>query len=322
MRTLVTGGAGFVGSAFVRRVLDTSDDAVTVFDAFTYAGNRANLADLSDVYADRLQIVVGDITDRSAVRAVMEGHEAVVHLAAETHVDRSLADPDVFVRTNCTGTVVVCDEATRVGVDRFLHVSTDEVYGPVLDGASLENDPLRPSSPYAASKAGSDLIALSHHTSFGLPVTVARSANQYGPRQYPEKLIPRSITSLLTGAKLALYGDGRHVRDWLHVDDNVVVLQRLLRHGIAGEIYNVAGHHLRTNTEVAETILDCLGLDWSSVERVADRPGHDRRYAMDTAKVEALGPIPPRPLEAAVADTVRWYVDHRAWWAPLLAPLR
>jgi len=222
VRILVTGGAGFIGSAFVRHVLASSDDHVTVFDALTYAGNPANLAGLD---ADpRYRFVQGDVADRDAVGRAMRDHDAVVHLAAETHVDRSLLAPDVFVRTNCTGTNVVCDEATRSGVARFLHVSTDEVYGSIEEGAFTEADPLAPTSPYSASKAGSDLIALSYHSSQGLPVGVTRSSNQFGPRQFPEKLIPHFVTTLLRGGEVPLYGDGLNVRDWLFVDDNCAAL--------------------------------------------------------------------------------------------------
>ncbi|HEX2574902.1 MAG TPA: dTDP-glucose 4,6-dehydratase, partial [Aquihabitans sp.] len=284
------------------------------------AGNRASLADVED--DPRLTFVHGDITDRAAVREAMAGHDAVAHLAAESHVDRSLLDPDVFVRTNCTGTNVVCDEARRAGVARFLHVSTDEVYGSIEEGAFTEADPLSPSSPYSASKAGSDLIALSHHTSSGLPVVVTRSSNQFGPYQFPEKLIPYFVTTLLEGGTVPLYGDGLNVRDWLFVEDNCAALDLVLRQGAVGEVYNVGGHNERTNRQVTDAVLACLGLDGSRVEHVVDRPGHDRRYAVDTSKIEALGHAPSRPFEGALEATVRWYVDHRAWWEPLLERVR
>jgi dTDP-glucose 4,6-dehydratase len=320
VKILVTGGAGFIGSAFARRLLATSDDEVTVLDALTYAGNPANLADLDG--DPRYRFVHGDVADRDTVRATVAGHHAVAHFAAESHVDRSLLDPDVFVRTNCTGTNVVCDEATRAGVERFLHVSTDEVYGSIDDGAFDEDDPLRPSSPYSASKAGSDLIALSHHTSSGLPVVVTRSSNQFGPHQFPEKLIPHFVTTLLGGGNVPLYGDGLNVRDWLHVDDNCVALDAVLRRGVVGEIYNVAGHNERTNRAVTDAVLACLGLDESRVDHVTDRPGHDRRYAVTTTKIEALGVVPPRDFETALEATVAWYVDHPEWWQPLLERVR
>lgn len=320
MRVLVTGGAGFVGSAFVRHLLAASDDQVTVFDALTYAGNPANLDGLD--IDPRFRFVRGDVADRDAVRAVVADHDAIAHFAAETHVDRSLLDPDVFVRTNCTGTNVLCSEAVRAGVERFLHVSTDEVYGSIEHGAFRESDPLAPSSPYSASKAGSDLVALSYHASADLPVLVTRSSNQFGPRQFPEKLIPFFVTTLLRGGDVPLYGDGLNVRDWLFVDDNCAALDLVLRHGVAGEIYNVAGHHERTNLEVTTAVLDCLGLDRARIRQVADRPGHDRRYAVDSDKIETLGSVPGRPFDEALTETVRWYVEHPPWWEPLLERVR
>ena len=320
MRILVTGAAGFIGSNLVRHLLATSDDHVTGFDALTYSGTYENLRDLE---ADpRFTFVHGDVCDRAAVSAAMAGHHAVMHLAAETHVDRSLLGPDVFVQTNCTGTNVVCDEARLAGVERFLHVSTDEVYGSIEVGAFPEDATLAPSSPYAASKAGSDLIALSHHLSHGLPVVVTRSSNQYGPRQFPEKLIPFFVTRLLAGEAVPVYGDGLHRRDWMHVRDDCAALDVLLRHGAAGEIYNLAAHCERTNLQVTEAIVACLGASPELVVHVEDRPGHDRRYAVDTAKAEALGIRATTPFEQGIEETVRWYVDHEEWWRPLVARVR
>ncbi len=319
MKVLVTGGAGFVGSAFVRHLLATTDDTVTSFDALTYAGAAQNLA---EVDPHRHQLVVGDVADRLAVRAAIEGHDAVVHLAAESHVDRSLLAPDVFVRTNCTGTNVVCDEARRAGVGRFLHASTDEVYGPVREGSVTEAAPLRPSSPYSGSKAGSDLIALSHHASHGLPVVVTRSSNQYGPRQFPEKLIPHFVARLLSGEDVPLYGDGLHVRDWMHVDDGCAALARVLCDGEPGEVYNVSAHEARPNRVLAEAIVDLLGVDRTRIVAVPDRPGHDRRYSVGADRVVALGWAPQRGFEEGLEATVRWYVDNRAWWEPRLAHVR
>jgi len=317
----VTGGAGFIGSAYVRHLLDTTDDEVTVFDALTYAGAWSNLDDVRD--ERRLTLVQGSVADRAAVRQALPGHQAVVHLAAESHVDRSLIDADVFVRTNITGTHVMCDEARRAEVERFLHVSTDEVYGSVTEGLATEDDRLTPTSPYSASKAASDLIALSHQASTDLPVIVTRSSNQFGARQYPEKLIPLFVTNLLQGQRVPLYGDGLHRRDWLRVEDNCVALDHILRSGTPGQIYNVAAHQERTNTEVTAALLSCLGLDESRVEHVADRPGHDRRYAVDTTKTEALGVArPTAKFETALEATVRWYVDNEAWWRPRLEAVR
>ena len=319
-RIFVTGGAGFIGSTYVRHLVDASDDEITVFDALTYAGRRENLDGLIDGH--RVRLVVGDVADRDAVRSAIAGHDLVAHFAAESHVDRSLQDPDVFVRTNCVGTNVVCDEARRADVARFLHVSTDEVYGSITRGAFAEDAPLSPSSPYSASKAGSDLIALSHHTSHGLPVIVSRSSNQFGPRQFPEKLIPFFVTTLLRGGDVPVYGDGTNVRDWLAVEDNCAALDTLLRRGEPGTVYHVAGHNERTNLEVVDGVLACLGLDRSRVRFVEDRPGHDFRYAISTARSDALGIAPGRGFEAALEETVRWYVDHPYWWEPLVSLVR
>jgi dTDP-glucose 4,6-dehydratase len=320
MRILVTGAAGFVGSNLVRHLLATSDDEVTGFDALTYSGNLANLHDVA--HHPRFRFVHGDVADRAAVAEVMTSHQAVVHLAAETHVDRSIIAPDVFVRTNCTGTNVVCDEARAAAVERFVHVSTDEVYGSIDAGAFTEDDPLRPSSPYSASKAGSDLIALSHHATYGLPVVVTRSSNQFGPYQFPEKLIPYFVTTLLEGGRAPLYGDGLHVRDWMAVGDNCEAIDLLLREGEAGRIYNVAAHQERTNLEVARALVACLGLDEDRIEPVRDRPGHDRRYAVDTTRIESLGWRATTSFDEHLEATVRWYVDNEAWWRPLLERVR
>ena len=317
MKLFVTGGAGFIGSNYVRHVLGTSDDEVTVFDALTYAGNRANLADVED--DPRYRFVHGDICDRDAVSEAMAGHDAVVHFAAESHVDRSILGPDVFVRTNCTGTNVVCDVARQVEVDAMVHISTDEVYGSIEAGSFTETDPLDPRSPYSASKAGSDLIALSYYSTFDLPVRVTRSSNQFGPYQFPEKLIPFFATNLIQGNKVPLYGDGLNVRDWLYVTDNCVAVDLVLRRGTAGEIYNIGADNERTNRELTDRVLGLLGKDETSVEYVADRLGHDRRYSVDCDKVRALGWVgPTRPFEETLAETVQFYVDRPDWWEPLL----
>ncbi len=247
----------------------------------------------------------------------MDGHDAVVHFAAESHVDRSIASPDQFVRTNCDGTNVLCDVATRVGVERFLHVSTDEVYGSIEEGSFRETDRLEPRSPYSASKAGSDLIALAYHETYGLPSLVTRSSNNFGPYQYPEKLLPLFITNLLDGHKVPLYGDGLNVRDWCYVEDNCAGIDLVLRQGGIGEIYNVGAGNEMPNRAITDAILAHLGADESMVEYVTDRLGHDRRYSIDTAKVRGLGWAPRHEFAQALEDTVAWYREHRWWWEPL-----
>ncbi|HOT80470.1 MAG TPA: dTDP-glucose 4,6-dehydratase [Microthrixaceae bacterium] len=315
MKLFITGGAGFIGSNFARHILTNTDDSVVVFDALTYAGNRENLADLED--DPRFSFVHGNICDRDAVRAAMDGCDQVVHFAAESHVDRSLLDPDVFVRTNCDGTNVMCDIATQIGVERFLHISTDEVYGSIEEGSFVETDALHPRSPYSSAKAGSDLIAMSYHETYDLPVVITRSSNQFGPYQFPEKVIPFFVTTLLEGGKVPLYGDGLNVRDWLFVLDNCTGVQTVLRDGKVGEVYNIGAGNEKTNREITDTILAALGKDESSVEYVEDRKGHDRRYSIATDKSAALGWAPSRTFEQAIDDTIKWYVDHRDWWAPL-----
>ena len=315
MRLLVTGGAGFIGSNYVRWVLARTDDSVVVYDALTYAGNRDNLRGLDD--DPRLAFIQGDVCDRDGVAEAMAGCDAVVHFAAESHVDRSIVGPDAFVSTNCGGTNVVCDTARLLEVAKVVHVSTDEVYGSIDEGSFNEADPLAPRSPYSASKAGADLIALAYRETHGLPVTITRTTNNFGPYQHPEKLIPLFTTNLLDGLAVPLYGDGLNVRDWCHVDDNCAAIDLVLRQGQPGEIYNVAGGNELTNREVTDRLLALCGRDESFIQPVADRLGHDRRYSVDAAKITALGWSPDRQFDEALAATVDWYRDNRWWWEPL-----
>ena len=315
MRLLVTGGAGFIGANFVHRAVDRGDD-VTVYDALTYSGNPANLAGLEGRRGYRF--VHADVCDGAALTEAMAGHDAVVHFAAESHVDRSITDPARFVSTNCGGTATVCRAALEVGVGRVLHVSTDEVYGSIDEGSFIEADPLAPSSPYSASKAASDLIALSYHRTYGLPVVVTRSTNNYGRFQYPEKVVPLFVTRLLRGGRVPLYGDGGNVRDWCHVDDNCVAIERVLVDGVDGMVYNVGAGNEIDNLDLTHRLLELCGADASSIEYVADRPGHDRRYSVDTQRIRALGWAPVHDLADGLAATVAWYRDNAAWWEPLL----
>ncbi len=316
MKLFVTGAAGFIGCNYVRHVLDTSDDTVVVFDALTYAGNMESI---QDVLGDRVSFVHGDITDRDAVTAAMAGCDTVVHFAAETHVDRSISGPDVFVHTNCDGTNVVCDVARMLEVEKFVHVSSDEVYGSVEVGSSVESDRLEPRSPYSASKAGSDLIALSYHTTYDMAILVTRGSNNYGPYQFPEKLIPLFITNLLDGATVPLYGDGLNIRDYLYVADHCAGIDAVRRDGVVGEIYNIGGGNEITNREITDRLLDLCGRDESAVNYVEDRLGHDRRYSVDCSKLRGIGWEPAQDFAEGLQSTVRWYRDNRAWWEPLKA---
>ncbi|MEO3780293.1 dTDP-glucose 4,6-dehydratase [Micromonospora sp. B11E3] len=320
MRTLVTGGAGFVGSNFVRRLLQGAYPAlageVVVLDKLTYAGNLANLA---PVVADpALRFVRGDVGDPAVVRGAMAGVRTVVHFAAESHVDRSIRDAADFVRTNVLGTQVLLQAALDAGVERFVHVSTDEVYGSIESGSWTEESPLAPNSPYAASKAASDLLVRAYHRTHGLHACVTRASNTYGPYQYPEKLIPLFVTNLLDGLGVPLYGDGGNVRDWLHVDDHCRGIALVAERGRAGEVYHVAGGTELDNRSLTRALLDILGADESMVRHVPDREGHDRRYSLDFRKAAGeLGYRPSVRLADGLAETVRWYREFRHWWAPL-----
>ena len=313
MRIVVTGGAGFIGSNFVRHVLrHHAVDEVVVLDKLTYAGNLANLA---DVAADtRYSFVRGDICDTQVVAETLPGADAVVNFAAETHVDRSISGPQDFISTDVLGTHVLLEAVREHGIARYLQISTDEVYGSIDTGSFVESDALSPSSPYSASKAGGDLLVLAYRHTYGLPVLITRSSNNYGPYQYPEKIIPLFITNAIEGKPLPVYGDGRNVRDWIHVDDNCAALDLVLRQGEDGEIYNVGGGHEIENLHVTEQILKELGLGRELVRFVSDRPGHDRRYSVDCAKLGRLGWQPRIAFDAGLAQTVAWYRDNPGWW--------
>jgi dTDP-glucose 4,6-dehydratase len=321
MKLLVTGGAGFIGSHYVRRVLGDAwggpaASSVVVLDKLSYAGNRANLAPVEG--DERLRFVNGDILDVRLTDELVAAADAVVHFAAETHVDRSILHAADFVETNVVGTQTLLDAALRHGVERFVHVSTDEVYGSIDLGSWDEERPLEPNSPYAASKAGSDLLARAYFRTHRLPVMVTRCSNNYGPYQFPEKMIPLFVTNLLAGARLSLYGDGANVRDWLHVDDHCRAIHLVLHGGRPGEVYNIGGGTELSSKELTGMLLDACGADWSSVDHVEDRKGHDLRYSLDFAKIRReLGYQPQVGFESGLADTIRWYADNEAWWRPL-----
>ena len=315
MKIFVTGGAGFIGSNYVRWVLANTDHSVTVYDALTYAGNLSTLKDVDD--NKRYSFVKGNICQPGDVEATMRGHDAVVHFAAESHVDRSIEGSEDFILTNCFGTNVIMDAARRIGISRVVHIGTDEVYGSVEVGSSKETDGLEPRSPYSASKAGSYLIALSYHATHGLPVVVTRCTNNFGPYQYPEKAIPLFTTNLLDDKKIPLYGDGLNERDWLYVDDHCTGVHLVLEKGNVGEIYNIGAGNETANRVLVDKLLSLHGKDESSVNYVADRLGHDRRYSVDIAKITALGWKRKRSLDEALDETVKWYRDNRWWWEPL-----
>nr|WP_324194407.1 dTDP-glucose 4,6-dehydratase [Nocardia terpenica] len=314
-KVLVTGGAGFIGSHFVKRMLAADAGIeVTVLDALTYAGHLDNLGEVAS--SPRLRVIEGNILDTALVDQLMRSHCAVVHLAAESHVDRSFFHAGNFVSTNVLGTQILLDAAMRAGVRKFVHVSTDEVYGPLPTGAASEDAPLAPTVPYAASKAASDIIALSYYRTYSFPVCITRSSNNFGPAQHPEKIVPRFITSLLKHEYVALHGDGGHVRNWVYVDDNCMGLELVLRDGVPGEVYNIGGGTDLTNAELTQRLLPLLDADWDRVRHVADRPSNDRRYAMTWDKIAALGYRPRWSFAEGLAATVHWYRDNPSRWAP------
>uniref|UniRef100_A0AAU2JNS8 dTDP-glucose 4,6-dehydratase n=1 Tax=Streptomyces sp. NBC_00049 TaxID=2903617 RepID=A0AAU2JNS8_9ACTN len=317
MRILVTGGAGFIGSQFVRSLLSADPAAkITVFDKLTYSGVEENLAPVAG--HPGYSFVRGDICDVDAVDQVMAGHDAVVHFAAESHVDRSIAGAGPFVMTNVVGTQVLLDSARKHGVGRFVHVSTDEVYGSISEGSWTEEWPLAPNSPYSASKASSDLLALAYHRTHGMDVVVTRCSNNYGPYQFPEKVIPLFVSNLMDGKKVPLYGNGGNVRDWLHVSDHCRGIELALLKGRAGEVYNIGGGTELTNKELTGVLLEAAGVGWEMVEQVEDRKGHDLRYSIDISKINAeLGYTPQVTFEDGIKDTIAWYRENRAWWEPL-----
>jgi dTDP-glucose 4,6-dehydratase len=315
-RYLVTGGAGFIGSSFIRRVLTTEPTATVInLDLLTYAGLKANVAELDRL--DGHEFVHGDVRDEVLVDSVVQSVDAVVNFAAESHVDRSIAGPRVFLSSNVVGTGVLLDAARRHQVPRFLHVSTDEVYGPIAAAPVDEQGLLNPSSPYAAYKAAADLVVGSYRRTYGYEAIITRSSNNYGPYQHPEKLIPMAITHLLGGGTVPIYGDGGQERDWLWVDDHVSALQLLVEVGIPGETYNIGSDTRSRNLDVAMKLIDLVGK--GSVEHVTDRPGHDRRYAIDSSRIRRLGWVPTVDLEEGLERSVDWYREHRDWWEPLVA---
>ncbi|MBF0565220.1 MAG: dTDP-glucose 4,6-dehydratase [Nitrospirae bacterium] len=323
VKILVTGGCGFIGSNFIKYILGKYPDyLVTNLDALTYAGNPENLRGIAP---ERYNFIHGGLSDKKLVETIIGEVDAVVNFAAETHVDRSISDAAPFLTTNVLGLHVLLDAARRAGVGRFVHISTDEVYGSLEtdDGLFTEETHLSPNSPYSASKASGDLLAIAFWKTFSFPVTIVRPSNNYGPNQYPEKLIPLMITNLIEDVPIPVYGEGKNVRDWLHVEDNCRAIDLVLHGGRAGSVYNAGGECQKRNIEIVGIILDIMGKDGSAIRYVADRPGHDYRYALDNAKIGAqLGYSPRVALETGLENTVRWYVDNQWWWKPLKAKLR
>jgi len=312
-RLLVTGGAGFIGSNFVRYWLERHpQDRITVLDALTYAGHLENLEDVKD--NPNFAFVRGDIRKTDDVAGPVEQADIVVNFAAESHVDRSIAEPETVLTTNVLGVFVLVEAAKKFGVERFIQISTDEVYGDIAEGSSKETDILEPNSPYSAGKAGGELLARAYYRTYGVPVIVTRGSNTYGPYQQPEKLVPLFVSNALEGKQLPVYGDGRQVRDWLHVMDHCSGIETVIEKGKPGEIYNIGGGNERTNIEITKMILEVTGKDESLIKYVQDRPGHDRRYSLDSTKLMQLGWKPTHNFETAMRDTIRWYMENQEWW--------
>ena len=313
-KILVTGGAGFIGSNFIRYMVDKySEFEIINFDALTYCGNLENLRDIEN--KDNYSFVKGDIRDKDTVDDLVRKSDYVINFAAETHVDRSIDDPEIFIKSNVLGTQVLLNAAKENGIEKFIQISTDEVYGTLgSEGYFTEDTPLQPNSPYSASKAGGDLITRAFGETYGLPINITRCSNNYGPYQFPEKLIPLMISNALENKKLPLYGDGKNVRDWLHVRDHCAAIDLVLQEGKTGEVYNVGGNNEKQNIEIVKLILDELGKDESLIEFVTDRLGHDRRYAIDSTKIQDdLGWKPEYSFENGIKETIQWYLDNQDW---------
>lgn len=315
VKILITGGAGFIGSNFVRYMLNKySNYEIVNLDALTYCGNLENLKEMEDYF--NYKFVKGDITDKELVYKISSDVDYIINFAAETHVDRSIEDPEIFIKSNILGTQVLLDAAKEYSITKYLQISTDEVYGSLGDsGYFSEDTPLAPNSPYSASKAGADLMVRAYNKTFNLPVNITRCSNNYGPYQFPEKLIPLMISNALEDKPLPVYGDGMNVRDWLHVYDHCSAVDMVLHEGKVGEIYNIGGNNEKTNIEIVKLILKNLGKDESLIRYVKDRPGHDRRYAIDSTKIqEELGWEPEYTFEDGISETIKWYLDNRTWW--------
>ena len=321
MRYFVTGAAGFIGSHFVRQLLGgaygPTVTGVTVYDKLTYAGNPANLA--SAAGDPRYSFVKGDICDGTLLDSVLPGHDIVVNFAAETHVDRSISGPQEFLLTNVVGAQTLFDACLRHGIPRTVHIGTDEVYGSIVEGSWTESEPLLPNSPYSAAKAAAEMLVRAYHVTYGLDISSTRCSNNYGPFQFPEKLIPLFVTNLIDGRKVPLYGDGLNVRDWLHVDDHCRGIAIVIEKGEPGQSYNIGGGLELNNREITERVLEAMGADWDSVQSVEDRKGHDRRYSVDDSRLRAMGYEPQHAFADGLAETIAWYRANEAWWRPLKA---